>query len=80
VGTDLFHASIVLWTAGIAHVIVGDIDYGLAGTLLVGAIPGVVLSTQVSLRAPQGALRAALGIILVGAALGMFTKAGVAIP
>jgi uncharacterized membrane protein YfcA len=80
VGTDLFHASIVLWTAGIAHVIAGDIDYGLAATLLVGAIPGIVLSTQVALRAPQGALRVALGIILVGAALGMFTKAGVAVP
>jgi uncharacterized membrane protein YqgA involved in biofilm formation len=45
-----------------------------------GAIPGIVLSTQISLRAPQGALRAALGVILVGAALGMLSKAGVGIP
>ena len=80
VGTDLFHAWIVLWAAAVAHVFAGDIDYGLAGTLLVGAIPGIVLSTQISLRAPQGALRAALGVILVGAALGMLSKAGVGIP
>ena len=80
VGTDLFHASIVLWAAAVAHVFAGDIDYALAGTLLVGAIPGIVLSTQISLRAPQGALRAALGVILVGAALGMLSKAGVGIP
>ena len=80
VGTDLFHASIVPWAAAVAHVFTGDIDYGLAGTLLVGAIPGIVLSTQISLRAPQGALRAALGVILVGAALGMLSKAGVGIP
>lgn len=80
VGTDLFHASIVLWTASIAHVFAGDIDYGLAGTLLVGAIPGILISTQISLRAPQGALRAALGVILIGAALGMLSKAGLGIP
>ncbi|MGD1056878.1 MAG: sulfite exporter TauE/SafE family protein [Solirubrobacteraceae bacterium] len=80
VGTDLFHASIVLWAAGIAHVFAGDIDYGLAGTLLVGAIPGVLLSTQISLHAPQGALRGALALVLLGAGLGMLSKAGVAIP
>lgn len=80
VGTDLFHASIVLWAAAIAHVFAGDIDYGLAGTLLLGAIPGILLSTQISLRAPQGALRGALAVVLLGAGLGMLTKAGVAIP
>jgi uncharacterized membrane protein YfcA len=80
VGTDLFHASIVLWAAAIAHVFAGDIDYGLAGTLLVGAIPGILLSTQISLRAPQGALRGALAVVLLGAGLGMLEKAGVAVP
>jgi uncharacterized membrane protein YfcA len=80
VGTDLFHASIVLWAAAIAHVFAGDIDYGLAGTLLIGAIPGILLSTHISLRAPLGALRGALAVVLLGAGLGMLTKAGVAIP
>jgi uncharacterized membrane protein YfcA len=80
VGTDLFHASIALWAAAIAHVFANDIDYGLAGTLLIGAVPGILLSTQISLRAPTGALRGALAVVLVGAGLGMLTKAGVAIP
>jgi uncharacterized membrane protein YfcA len=80
VGTDLFHASIALWAAAIAHVFANDIDYGLAGTLLIGAIPGILLSTQISLRAPTGALRGALAVVLIGAGLGMLTKAGVAIP
>jgi uncharacterized protein len=61
-------------------VFAGDIDYGLTGTLLVGAIPGTLISTQISLRARQGALRAALGVILIGAALGMLSKAGLGIP
>lgn len=80
VGTDLFHASIVLWAAAIAHVFAGDIDYGLAGTLLIGAIPGILISTKLSLAAPQGAIRLALAVVLLGAGLGMLTKAGVEIP
>lgn len=80
VGTDLFHASIVLWAAAIAHVFAGDIDYGLAGTLLIGAIPGILISTHISLHAPAGALRGALAAVLLGAGLGMLSKAGVAIP
>jgi uncharacterized protein len=80
VGTDLFHASIVLWAAAIAHVFANDIDYGLAGTLLIGAIPGILISTHISLRAPVGALRGALAVVLLGAGLGMLTKAGVGIP
>ncbi len=80
VGTDLFHASIVLWAAAIAHVFANDIDYGLAGTLLIGAIPGILISTHLSLRAPASALRGALAAVLLGAGLGMLSKAGVAIP
>jgi uncharacterized protein len=80
VGTDLFHASLVLWAAAIAHVFANDIDYGLAGTLLIGAIPGILISTHLSLRVPTGALRGALAVVLLGAGLGMLTKAGVAIP
>lgn len=80
VGTDLFHAAIVLAVAALAHVVAGDIDYGLAGTILIGSVPGIWLSSRVALRAPQGALRLALAMILVGAGLGMLTKAGLAIP
>ena len=80
VGTDLFHASIVLIVAGLAHVVAGDIDYGLAANLLVGSIPGIWLSSKIALRAPTGALRIALAVILVGAGLGMLTKAGVTVP
>ena len=41
VGTDVFHAAVLLWAAGIAHWIGGNIDFLLAGTILVGSIPGV---------------------------------------
>src|SRR5260221_12084488 len=41
VGTDVFHAAILLWAAAIAHVIAGNVDFALAGTILIGSIPGV---------------------------------------
>jgi uncharacterized protein len=32
VGTDVVHAAILLWAAGVAHAIGGNVDYGLMGT------------------------------------------------
>jgi uncharacterized membrane protein YfcA len=80
VGTDVFHAAILLWAAAIAHVIAGNVDFGLAGTILVGSIPGVWIGSQWSLRTPVPALRTGLGVILIGASLGLLSKAGAEIP
>ena len=40
VGTDVFHAAVLLWTAALAHLIGGNIDFGLMGTILIGSLPG----------------------------------------
>ena len=40
VGTDVFHAAILLWAAGLSHVVAGNVDFGLAGTILLGSVPG----------------------------------------
>ena len=75
VGTDVFHAAVLLWAAGIAHVIAGNVDYGLMGNILVGSVPGVILGSQLSVKWPQGLLRTALGIILIAAGLTILNKA-----
>jgi uncharacterized membrane protein YfcA len=80
VGTDVFHAAILLWAAAIAHVIAGNVDYGLMGTILIGSIPGVWIGSRWSVRLPVGTLRTGLGVVLIGAGLGLLTKAGVSIP
>ena len=80
VGTDIFHAAIVLWAAAIAHVIAGNVDYALAGTILIGSVPGVWIGSHMSVRLPAGTLRTVLGVVLIGAAMGLVTKAGVPIP
>jgi len=69
VGTDVFHAAVLLWAAGIAHWIGGNVDLGLAANILVGSVPGVVIGAALSGRAPQGFLRTALGLVLVGSGI-----------
>ena len=66
VGTDIVHAAILLSAAAIAHWVGGNIDFGLAGNILVGSIPGVIVGAALSDRAPQGLIRIALGLVLIG--------------
>ncbi len=76
VGTDVFHAAILLWSAGLAHLASGNVDLVLMVTLLVGSLPGVWIGTWLVPRVPVAGLRHTLGIILAAASLGVLTKAG----
>jgi uncharacterized membrane protein YfcA len=69
VGTDVFHAAILLWAAGIAHWIGGNVDFTLAANILIGSIPGVVIGAALSDKAPQGFIRTALGLVLMGSGI-----------
>lgn len=77
VGTDVFHAAVLLWTAGMAHFISGNVDLGLMGTILLGSLPGVWIGTALVPYVPVVGLRYTLGIILAAASLGVLSKAGV---
>jgi uncharacterized membrane protein YfcA len=74
VGTDVFHAAILLWAAGIAHWVGGNVDFGLAGNILLGSIPGVLLGAHFAVRVPQGLLRGALGTVMIAAAITLIAK------
>jgi uncharacterized membrane protein YfcA len=74
VGTDVFHAAVLLWAAGIAHWIGGNIDFLLAGTILVGSIPGVIIGSDLSVKAPQKFLRYALATVLVASGTTLIVK------
>jgi uncharacterized protein len=80
VGTDVFHAAILLWAAAIAHIVEGNVNYGLAGTILIGSLPGVWLGARWAVQLPVATLRTGLGIVLIGGGLGLLTKAGADIP
>ena len=80
VGTDIFHAALLLWVAGLAHVVSGNVDYALMGTILLGSVPGVYIGSRISGRLPAAGLRLALGTVLLAASLGLLTKAVLDIP
>jgi uncharacterized protein len=69
VGTDVFHAAILLWAAGMAHWVSGNVDLVLAGNILLGSIPGVIVGAHFATRAPTGFLRTSLGVVLVASGI-----------
>jgi uncharacterized membrane protein YfcA len=80
VGTDVAHAAVLLWVAALAHLVSGNIDFGLMATLLLGSLPGVWIGSNLATRLPQNALRAALGVVLLASSLGLLSKAGLELP
>jgi uncharacterized protein len=80
VGTDVFHAAILLWAAGLSHVVAGNVDFALAGTILIGSVPGVWLGSHWSVRVDPAVLRVTLAVVLIGAGLALLIKAGLDIP
>jgi uncharacterized protein len=65
VGTDIFHAAALLWVAGFGHLVAGNVDLRTMGWLLTGSIPGVLISSQFTLRVPDRALRLGLATVLM---------------
>jgi hypothetical protein len=65
VGTDMFHAAVLLWVAGISHLLHGDVDKHAMAWLLVGSIPGVLVGSNLSIKVPERSLRSVFGIVLV---------------
>ena len=80
VGTDVAHAAVLLWVSAFAHLISGNVDFGLAGTILIGSLPGVWIGTNLATRLPRNALRAALGVVLLTSGLALLSKAGLELP
>lgn len=64
VGTDIFHAAVLLYVAGAAHWAAGNIDFGLLFWLLLGSIPGVLIGGRLTLSIPEQFLRLLLAGVL----------------
>jgi uncharacterized membrane protein YfcA len=64
VGTDIFHAAVLLYVAGAAHWAAGNIDFGILFWLLLGSIPGVLIGGHLTLSIPEQSLRLLLAGVL----------------
>jgi uncharacterized membrane protein YfcA len=74
VGTDIFHAAVLLWAAGIAHWVGGNIDFGLAGNILLGSIPGVLVGGRLALKSGKNLLRGLLAVVLIASGIALISK------
>jgi uncharacterized membrane protein YfcA len=65
VGTDLAHAIPLTTVAGLGHLHMGNVDFQLLGSLLIGSLPGIYLGSHLSARIPEWLLRPALASLLL---------------
>jgi hypothetical protein len=79
VGTDLVQAIPLVAAAALGHALFGDLDLNVAGAVLIGSVPGVLLGARLSARAPAAAVRTGLIAVLLASALKLFGAPGVAV-
>jgi uncharacterized membrane protein YfcA len=77
VGTDIFQAALLLWVAGFGHLVAGNVDLRTMAWLLTGSIPGVLLSSQFTLKVPERALRLGLATVLMLSGIKLVDPPGV---
>lgn len=65
VGTDVFHAAILVSIAGLAHLDAGNVQLSLVFNLLIGSLPGVFFGSKMNMRVPEKVLRPILASMLM---------------
>jgi uncharacterized protein len=65
VGTDLAHAIPLTAIAGIGHWTLGNVDFVLLGSLLIGSLPGIWIGSHLSAKIPEKILRPVLATVLL---------------
>lgn len=71
VGTDIAHAVPLTAIAGLGYAAMGEVDFHLLGSLLLGSLPGIYIGSHIGSRIPERMLRGALAsmLILIGGKL-----------
>jgi uncharacterized membrane protein YfcA len=75
VGSDIAHAVPLALIAGTGHWVMGDVNGVLLTNLLIGSIPGVILGSFLSSRAPDRVLQPLLAGVLALSSWQLFVKA-----
>jgi uncharacterized membrane protein YfcA len=65
VGSDIAHAVPLTLVSGLGHWWLGDVDFLLLFTLLLGSVPGIAVGSMLAPRLPEQALRMLLAVVLV---------------
>jgi uncharacterized membrane protein YfcA len=65
VGSDIAHAVPLTLIAGAGHWFLGDVNWHLLGSLLMGSIPGILIGSFLAPRLPETGLRPVLASVLL---------------
>ena len=65
VGTDIFQAFMLLAAGSIAYITAGTVNWQIAGLLLIGSLPGVLVGSRLSKYIPEPYMRPVLAVVLV---------------
>ncbi len=65
IGSDIAHAVPLTLVSGLGHWWLGDVDFALLFTLLIGSIPGIILGALLAPKLPEAVLRITLAVVLV---------------
>lgn len=65
VGTDIAHAFFLATVAGALNVGFGHVNYALAGNLLIGSIPGILIGSTLSVKVPSKPLRIVMSLLIL---------------
>lgn len=65
VGTDLAHAIPLTAIAGLGHLSMGNVNFTLLGSLLLGSVPGIWIGSHFSAKIPEKILRPILASVLL---------------
>ena len=72
VGTDVFHAAILVSVTGLAHSFSSGVEWNLVPLLLAGSIPGVWIGSRLAVLIPPRPLRTGMAAILMVTGYRMF--------
>ncbi len=75
VGTDVFHAMILLYAAALAQMSIGNVSGWMVLALIIGSIPGVIAGSHLTIRTPHRVLRICLACVLFLSGIALWSKA-----
>ena len=71
-GTDVFHAAILVSVTGMVHAVSSGVEWSLIPSLLAGSIPGVILGSRTATLVPSRLLRTGMAALLLITGYQMF--------
>ncbi|PCJ15613.1 MAG: hypothetical protein COB04_12845 [Gammaproteobacteria bacterium] len=74
IGTDLAHAVPLTLVAGMGHLFLGHVDFGLLGALIIGSLPAIYVGTKLGAKLPENILQPVLActLFVLGAKFAFF--------